>query len=124
ATSTITLAYTTKHWAAQVEFWGTDGLIRADLESQAVVLYRRPSLKPAVVAFSALSEPIQIIRTTMSTALRYARGQVDKTHDLLIRRYIEAIKQGKPSPVPAAEGRESVRILDLIAQSLSARPGA
>ena len=30
--STITSIYTTNQWAAEVELWGTQGLVRADLE--------------------------------------------------------------------------------------------
>jgi len=119
ATSSITLAYTTKHWAAQVEVWGTDGLIRADLETQSVLLYRRPSLSPPVAALSALNEPIQLFTSAVSNAIRYARRQIDTTHDLLLGQYVDSLLHGGVAPVTAQEGRESIRVMHEISAQLS-----
>ena len=70
AACSIALTYATKQWAAQVELFGTDGLLRADLESQSLVHYRRDSLKPAEVGLSAIREAICIISTAAMAGVR------------------------------------------------------
>jgi len=56
AVSSVALTYTTDQWAAKVDLWGTQGIIRVDLESQSLIHYRRPSLKGKTIGFSALRE--------------------------------------------------------------------
>jgi predicted dehydrogenase len=114
----VTLLYTSKHWAAEVEIWGTDGCLRADLESQSLVEYRRPQLRPADVGRSALSEAAQIIATSAETGIRYALGKTQNTHDILLDRFLDSIEQGTPSPVSMEEGREAVRVMGLITEQL------
>ena len=114
----VTLLYTSSHWAAEVEIWGSDGCLRADLESQALVEYRRRELKAAEVGRSALSEATQTIVTSAATGLKYALGKTRNTHDILLQRFIESIQRGTQSPVSMEEGREAVRVMGLITDSL------
>jgi 2-alkyl-3-oxoalkanoate reductase len=114
----VTLLYTSKHWAAEVEIWGSDGCLRADLESQALVEYRRKELKAAEVGRSTLSEAAQIVATAASTGVRHALGKTRNTHDILLERFIDAVQNGTASPVSMEEGREAVRVMNLITQQL------
>src|SRR5918911_944524 len=114
----VTLLYTSKHWAAEVEIWGSDGCLRADLESQALVEYRRRELTPAEVGVWALSEAAQIVATAASTGMRYALGKRRNTHDHLLEKFIDSIRNGTPSPVSMEEGREAVRVMNLIVEEL------
>jgi predicted dehydrogenase len=120
----VTLLYTSKHWAAEVEIWGSDGCLRADLESQALVEYRRKDLKPTEVGRSTLSEAAQIIASSASTGMRFALGRTRSTHDILLERFAESVRAGKPSPVSMEEGREAVRVMSLITESLEQQHAA
>jgi predicted dehydrogenase len=118
ATSTITSIYTTDQWAAQVDIWGTEGMLKLDLELMSLVKYRRDTLSPWRVAASGLSESVQLVRDTVRTGAQVLLGRFKKTHDILIEQFIDSILHDTPSPVPAEEGREAVRVMNLIVEQL------
>lgn len=119
ATSSVVLTYTSRCWAAQVDLWGSTGLLQVDLETQTVVLHRRPDLRPSTLGFSTVREAAQMMRGTLGTAVSYAAGRLENTHQRLVREFVESIVEGKPVPVTAEEGREAVRVMDLIVQKLN-----
>jgi predicted dehydrogenase len=124
ATSSIALTYTTKQWAAQVELWGDEGLLRADLESQAVVHYERDALEPKKVATSVLREAAGMIATAAAAGFDLATKRYLTTHDMLVQKFADSVVRGAPPPVPPEEGRESIRVLDMLVAELERRDGA
>jgi predicted dehydrogenase len=118
ATSSIALTYATKQWAALTEFWGTDGLLRADLESQSLVHYSRDSLKPAQVGLSTVREAVGLVSTAAMAGLRLATRRHLTTHDILIRNFATSVRNGIAPAVAAEEGRESVRVLEWLVAEL------
>lgn len=123
ATSSIALTYTTRHWAAQVELWGEEGTLRADLESQAVSLYRRGALTAAGVGVSTLREAATGVLTAARAGLLRAAGRSTGTHDALVQSFAAAIRGEGPPPVTADEGREAVRVLALLVDGLERQDG-
>jgi predicted dehydrogenase len=121
ATSSIALTYATKQWAAEVELWGTDGLLRVDLESQSLVQYSRGSLGPFEVGASTLRDAIGSIWTAGLAGVRLATRQHLTTHDILIQNFAKSIRDGVPPAVTLEEGRESIRVLDLLVAELDKR---
>jgi predicted dehydrogenase len=118
AVSSITLVYTTRHWGAQVEIWGSEGALKLDLESQTLVRYRRGHLTHFAVALSGLSEAAQIVKSLLGTGADVLTRRFQNTHALLIRRYLESVRNGAEPPVTAQEGREAVRVMSLIVEQL------
>lgn len=118
AISSVALIYTTNQWAAEVEIFGTEGFLRADLESQSLALYRRTTLKPYAVGWSAFTEAVQTLWSITGTAMRFLSCRVERTHDLLIRQFVESLRNGAPPPVLPEEGREAVRVMGLIAEQV------
>ncbi|MBI1883148.1 MAG: Gfo/Idh/MocA family oxidoreductase [Chlamydiae bacterium] len=114
AASSITSIYTTDQWAATVDLWGTKGMLRLDLELMTLVRYRRNSFKPWQIALSGLNEATQLVSGTMKTGFQTIFGCFKRTHDLLIEKFVDAVLNDKPSPVSAEEGREAVRVMDLV----------
>jgi predicted dehydrogenase len=119
AVSSVTLSYTTDQWAARVDLLGSKGILTLDLEAMYVVNSRRPTLKPMPVALSILSESGQIVQNLLSKGLRVATGKYDNTHDIIVSRFVDAISNGTASPVTAEEGREAVRVLNMIVEKLN-----
>ena len=117
-TSSAVLTYTNGHWAAQVDIWGSEGMFKIDLQSKTLVRYGRTSLSPTSIGSSAISEARQIASSTFTTAARVLTGRFRNTHDILIRAFFERTLNGLPSPVTAEEGREAVRVMNLIADRL------
>lgn len=123
AISSVTLTYATRQWAGQVDFWGEDGLLRADLQSQTVVRSKRTQLTPWTVATSALSESAQIVGSVAATGLRVLTKRYRTTHDLLIGDFVQSLIDGTPPPVPAEEGRESIRVMRILSDELEGNSG-
>ena len=118
ATSSVTLTYTTNQWAAQVEIWGSKGLLKVDLESRCVVRHKRAELTPMAVGFSALSEAMQTGRSILTNGARVLTRRFLDSHSLLLKRFCESIQKGEEPPVTAYEGREAVRLIDLMVERL------
>jgi predicted dehydrogenase len=118
AVSSITSVYTTDQWAAQVDVWGTRGLLTADLELMYVTRSHRTSLRPAHVAASGLRESFEVARDTVGTGLKVLGGRFQRTHDLLIAEFVRSVLEGRDSPVTGDEGREAVRVMNLIVERI------
>jgi predicted dehydrogenase len=121
AASSVTLSYTTKQWMARVEILGENATLLVDLEAMSLVKYRRERLKPAPIGLSLLSETGQLLKSLAVSGLRYATGSLRSTHDFIIDGFADSIINGTESPVPAEEGRESVRVLNMIVEKLATK---
>jgi predicted dehydrogenase len=120
AISSIVLSYGTNQWSAKVDILGSTGILKLDLEDLSIVKYKRTELSPAKAGISLLSESAQLLGNAVRNAIRVATGQHTSTHDVLLNRFVDAIRQGAPSPVPAEDGRETVRVLDMVVRKLDA----
>jgi predicted dehydrogenase len=98
--------------------FGTDGLLRADLESQSLVHYSRDSLKSADVGVSVLREAIGIVSTAAMAGVRLAARQHLTTHDILIHDFARRVRDGISPAITPEQGRESIRVLDLLVAQL------
>jgi len=118
ATSSIALTYTTKQWAGALELWGDDGILKADLQNQAVVHYERDALTPKKIGLSTLREAAGSVLTATSAGFDFLTKRYMTTHDMLVQKFAAAVKEGQPAPVTGEQGRESIRVLDLIIAEL------
>lgn len=117
-TCSASLVYTTRHWGADVELWGTDGMIRIDLESQTLIHRRRHALKAIPVGLSALGEAAQIVTSGVTSAFARVTRRYVQSHQELLKAFVQAIRSGQESPVPPEEGRESIRVMNMVTQQL------
>lgn len=121
ASCSVALTYATNRWAVQLDLWGSEGHMKFDLETQTIVLHGRADLKPLTLGLSAIKEAGQILLGTADTSLSYAMGTFENTHERLIRGFVECIQTGSPSPVTPEEGREAVRVMDMVVKQLPVR---
>jgi hypothetical protein len=112
AASSVTMNYATKQWMARIEILGEDATLIADLEAMSLVKYRRKGLRPA--------ESGQLLKNLAVNGLRYATGSLRSTHDFIIDGFADSIINGTKSPVSGEEGRESVRVQNMIVEKLNA----
>ncbi len=120
-TCTASLIYTTNHWACNVEIWGSDGTLRADLEAQTLTHIRREKLTAVEVGTSAISEAAQILLSGFESGLDKISRRYTQTHQELLKAFLQAIVDGTEAPVPPEEGRESIRVMNLITDQLAAK---
>ncbi len=119
ATSSVTLSYSTNQWASQVDIWGTEGMLKVDLETKTLVKHRRRDLKPFTLGMSALGEAGQIVKGVVGAGAGVVTRRFDNTHDTLIKGFSNALANGEPPPVTAQEGREAVRVMKMIVERLN-----
>ena len=120
ASSSVALTYATNRWAVQLDLWGSEGHIKFDLETQTLIVHGRANLKPVTLGFSAVREAGQMLGGTLGTGLRYVTGKFENTHERLVREFVDSIQNDLPTPVPPEEGREAVRVMDLLVGQLAA----
>jgi predicted dehydrogenase len=120
ATSSIVLTYATNQWMATVDLLGSDGGLLLDLQGQALIKYHRTALRPGPIGWSMASNSLQALRSTFGMGLRYVTRRLQSTHAILLDHFIDSIIRDKPSPVSAEEGREAVRVLNMIVNAIEA----
>jgi len=120
ATCSVALTYATNRWAVQLDLWGSEGHLKFDLETQTLIVHGRSDLKPMTLGISAVKEAGQMLSGTLGTSLSYLTGKFENTHERLVREFVESIRSGSPTPVPPEEGREAVRVMDLLVSQLAA----
>jgi predicted dehydrogenase len=118
AISSATLVYTTDQWAAKVEVLGDQGSLMLDLESMNMLRYQRTELKPVAVGLSLLRESVQLAGAFVSNSIRVATRNVHSTHEIIISQFADSILDGSKPPVSAEEGREAVRVLNMIVEAV------
>lgn len=125
--SSMALVYTSDQWAAEVDIWGSEGLLKLDLQLMTVTRQHRPSAPkepPAkkVLAASGVRSSMTVLKDVVKTSGLAAAGRYRNTHDLLIEGFLESIRRDLPPPVTGEEGREAVRTMNLIVEQLDALP--
>lgn len=121
AISSATVVYTTEQWAAKVEILGDTGFLMLDLESMNVVHYKRTELKPAPVGLSLLRESAELAGAFVSNAIRVTTRRVRSTHEIIISQLADSILSGSEPPVSAEEGREAVRVLNMVVEDIETK---
>ena len=119
ATCSVALTYATNRWAVQLDVWGSEGHLKFDLETQTLIVHGRSDLKPMTLGISAVKEAGQMLGGTLGTSLSYLTGKFENTHERLVREFVASIRSGCPTPVPPEEGREAVRVMDLLVSQLA-----
>lgn len=113
--SSISVNYATNQWLIWVDIAGSEGTLRLDLHGRSVVRIRRPRLRTIDIGLSVLSEAGQLAWGAVSTGMGVLRERTVSTHDRLISAFVDSLRMGKPSPVTAENGREAVKVMEMIA---------
>lgn len=123
AVCSATITYSTNQWLDQVDLFGTEGMISADLLDLSVVTYRRTSLRPLEAGVDVARRSLQLARHLGSSAVDFVLRRHLSTHDRYIQSYVEALRRGLPSPVPGEMGRDTIGVLKKVTDKVEARAG-
>ncbi len=121
ATCSAALTYTSKHSAFLLELWGTEGLIKIDMQSKILAAYDRVSQSPWGIGVSSLREAAQIASGALANGFGYLAGRFRNIHDRLIREFVERSVNGLPPSVTAGDGLETVRVMSVISEQLQSQ---
>lgn len=123
-TSSIHINYATNQWMVWVEVAGSEGTLILDLHGRVVTKLNRPKLTAAAIGISVLGQAVQILKEACLTTFQQMTRQTASTHERLIHGFADSLLKGTPIPVTAEEGREAVRVMNLIADQLGRRASA
>ncbi len=121
AISSIAISYTSNSWADNIDIFGTEGSLHLDLESMLLIFHRgKHSLNPFNLACHSLSEAAQIVTGVGVNALKVLTRRVKVGQDIIIEKFVDCILKNQASPVTGEDGRETVRVMEMIVEKLEA----
>jgi predicted dehydrogenase len=118
-TSSIIVSHTNNYTVSKVELFGTEYSLKMDLQSMLLIRYKRSDLKPVSIATSLMSTAWQMSKNTISNIIKTMLGRPMLGHYIMIERFVKSIINDQPVPVTPEEGRETVRILELIVHKIN-----
>lgn len=125
--SSIILSHASNCSALDVDLIGTEGTIRLDLQSMLLILNKQKDFKQLSRGFyslgvslslSSLEVANQIVKGVISNAFAAVRRKKMLGHRIVIERFVNSVVNDQPVPVPAEEGRETCRIIEMIVRKL------
>ena len=121
AASSIVLTYTSKHSAFLLELWGTEGIIKIDMQSKVLVNYDRVNQSPWGIGLSAVGEAIQIASGAFANGFNYLAGRFRNIHDRTISEFFKRSVNGLPPAITSEDGLETVRVMSVISEQLQSQ---
>jgi predicted dehydrogenase len=112
--SSVTLSYTGNYWANLTDVIGTEAMLRIDTERMLVIRQSLKELRYMPIAGSALNTVFQEVGSVASNALKAALSRNQIGTNVVIERFVRSLLNGSPPPVTAEEGREAVRIMEMV----------
>ena len=118
-TSSILISHSTNYTASKMELYGTEYLLDLDLQSMHLIKFKRSTLEPTTIATTSLNVAWQIVKGTLSNAIKVALSRPMLGHDIMVEKFVKSILYDLPVPVTPEEGRETVRILEIIVNKIN-----
>lgn len=122
--SSIVISHSNDCFVANVDLFGTKGVLKMDLESMLLIHYELDEKKPLRLALSSLDAIAQTVKGVTSNAaevifkgqraLSRARG-----HAVVIEEFVNSVIDDRQPPVTGEEGREAVRVMEMITKKFS-----
>jgi predicted dehydrogenase len=117
--SAITISHASNYRVSEVDLICEEALIRLDLLSMLLMIYKSKTLDHLKLALSSLDTAGQIIKGVISNASLAVIRKTFLGHDIMIEKFVESVMYDRPVPVPAEEGREAIRIMEVIINKLT-----
>jgi predicted dehydrogenase len=121
--SSVMLSYTGNYWANLTDVIGTEAMLRIDTERMSVIRQNLKNLRYLPIATSSLRTAFQEAGSVASNAIKAALGRNTIGTNLVIQRFVESIRNGSQPPVTAEEGREAVRIMEMVVAKYNEKYG-
>jgi len=115
---TVSLIYASNNWMGKLEIIGSRGTLSVDLQAQTVIKYERTKLKAMTVGLSLLSEVLQLLKEFSLNTMNYFIGKRSDAHSVGVEQFVESILHDKPFPVSGFEGRDNVRVMEMLVDKM------
>jgi predicted dehydrogenase len=122
--SSITLSYATNRHGAYVDILGTEGVLQLDLSNRLLIQCgEKVSSRPIPFARYFLSTSSQILGGVVTNGFKLATGRLRSGHSIIIERFADSILNNHQPPVTGEEGRETVRVMEMMVDRLGEKYG-
>jgi predicted dehydrogenase len=112
--SSAVLAYTSDYWAANVDILGTEASLHLNLQTMALIREKLGALEYIPLARYSLNDIYQNITGIAGTSFKVLTGAQRTGTDVVLERFVDSIPNGKLPPVTPDEGREVVRVMEMV----------
>jgi UDP-N-acetylglucosamine 3-dehydrogenase len=121
--SNVIISHAGDNYVADMNIYGTEGVLKLDLQSMLLMHYSLRKTKPILLALSSLKAASQVIGGVIRNA-----GKIMFTRDALlqvtghateIEQFVNSVQNDEQPPVSGEEGRETIRVLELILQKFN-----
>lgn len=117
--SSILISYPSNRRASYMDILGTEGALHLDLVNMLMIRHgSSDSMKPTALAGNSLSIASQIIGGVARNAFNVIAGRAKLAHDVVIEGFINSILGNHQPPVTGEEGRETVRVMEMVVKRL------
>lgn len=110
--SSVILAYTTNYWICDIDIIGTDAMLRLDLNGMILTKHSLKELKYGPFVKYYLGNILQVGGEMLKNVL----GDKKIGTDLVIEEFVYSIINNGKIPVTGEEGREAVRIMEMVVE--------
>jgi predicted dehydrogenase len=121
------ISHASNNYVAEVDVFGTEGILKMDLQSMMLTRYKLNDTKLFSLAASSLRSAGQIIKSVSSHAAKtaFARNTTMRVrgHSVEIEKFVDSIINDQQPPVTALEGRETIRIMEIMVEKLNQKYG-
>lgn len=120
-TSSIVLSHSSDCLVADVDLFGTKGILKMDLQSMLLIHYELNETKPMNLALSSLNAIAQTLKGVTSNAAKVVLGGQRalsrvRGHEVVIEKFVNCVINDQQPPVTGKEGQETIRVMELIVE--------
>ena len=122
---TLSISLRARPDVALLDIWCTKMLLRLNISSMSLTIERElPVPRKLARGLTNLYSAAQLVGGTSSATWQMLRKKIDGSYGVIprIHAFYAALEEGKPAPVGAIEGLESVRVLRSIWPEADSRP--
>jgi 2-alkyl-3-oxoalkanoate reductase len=127
-TSSVIISMASNNFIADVSIFGTEGTLRLDLQKMLLMRQKLNETKPFALAISSLTSSGQILGNLVSNTAKMIFGRDAKMsvigHATEIEKFVNSVINNERPPVTAEEGREVIRIMEILVQRLNEKYSA
>jgi len=122
--SSTAISYSGERYAAEVEIFGSKGALYVDLQSMLCIKHGpKTSLSQGTLVKTSLSTIFQTLGGITANGFKALAGQFKVGHDTVIELFVDSVINDTTPPVTGEQGREVIRVLDMIVNRLYEKYG-
>ena len=124
AMSSVAMSYSTTRHDLLVDIFGTEGFIHLDLTAKFMTHYgMKESVRPVRFARYFLNTKAQEVGGIAANAFGLMTRTLKFGHETLIKEFVDSILNNHQPPVTGEEGREVVRVMEMVVERLKEKYG-